>query len=634
MNSEKVLIYDIETATATAQPDGERDTFRVFGCYSYITDEPYLLTDIEKVRRTIDSHDYLVGFNTLQYDNNVLRRCGFDSQIFQIFNPRFRKSDSYFKSKHNIDLLRAIEKRVKIIKVGKDLLDDILIRYDLDSIARTIGLAKGKIPDFDYGLLKKDAWTEEEWSQIREYTLRDIDLTKRLYEWLERYFEGFRDFLSQKDIRKKAYLHSSPSAFAYKALCNELNLEEEYLEDGEEQTYGGGYVAYPAGESFDDTHGDIYLLDFKSLYPHVNIQCNLFCPKDSGWNGNGVFKTDGTYDDKNQGAIEEFLQATYRKREEYKKNDNPREYALKIILNSIYGISSSRRFKHVYRDHTAPDCTALGRQWIMLARKRFREAGYLNIFSDTDSVCLFDSFRDKDRLLKTKDDIIREIKANVPFPSDTFDMGIDAEIANIWFFKGRLKKSEDDDKWMDEDDFENKKKGLLKKNYIYLTKDGDVIVRNLGVRKKSASQLTRRIFWEILVPKIKRERKVRFEKAFFVEAINELLKEDLSLAATRYRVNAFETYKKESQLQAQIARRYGPGIHFLIPNKRFGVGKRKHYCTIGEFRNNGLETKDIDLGNVWRELDYFIEPEAGLFAGLGRLASLIRLWVGERFTGS
>jgi DNA polymerase elongation subunit (family B) len=607
---ERALVYDIECRTADGKPNPSKDELRVFGCYSYATEKYYLLTKVKDVKRIVSYHDCLVGFNNFLYDNMVLKRY-LENELRVSFHKRYSTFQAFFKSKHNIDLSDVFENRVKIIMIGKTLLDDILLRFDLGSISRAIGITeKGeeKVKDFDYSLFHKTVWTAEEKKKVRDYTLRDIVITKRMYEWLEDYFGSFKDFVAKKDVQTKAYLTCSPSVFAYKAICNQLGLEEEYEEVKEEGTYGGGYVAHPAGESFDDRQGDIYLLDFKSLYPHVMLQCNLFSPSSRGWNGNDVFKTTGTYNDTQLGPIEKFLLSTCRKREQYKRTKNPREYALKIVMNSIYGLSSSKRFKHLYRPNTAPDCTALGRQWIQLARRRFREAGYTNIFSDTDSVYALDKHRDKRRFLDVKDKVIKEIKANVPFPSDTFDMEVDDEITNIWFFRGGQKKDEED-KYMDEEDYINKRKGLLKKNYLYLTKQGEAKIKNLGVRKKSASMLARHIFWNVLLLKIKAERRVKFSRTFFDEVINQLLRKNLGLAAIRYNVSAFETYKIQSQLQAQIAKRYGPGIHFLIPNKRYGVGKRKFYCTVGEFKQNKLSLHDIDLENVWQELHYFIEEE-------------------------
>jgi hypothetical protein len=627
-DNDRILIYDIETYTPDGVPDPSKDEIRVLGCYSYETRQYYLLTDPIKIRSTFEYHHYLVGFNNFEYDNMVLSRY-YPGMFAFSYNEEYNRKMAYFKYKINVDLLKIFRTRVGIIKVNRDYFDNILLKYDLDTIARTIGVTArddGKIKGFDYSILKKTRWTDEEWQKISRYTVRDLEITKKMYEWLEEYFESFKDFLDADNVRRKAYLKASPSSFAYKALCRHLGLIEEYEDVKEnEDSYGGGYVAYPAGESFDDSQGDIYLFDFKSLYPHVNIQCNLFSPANKGWNGNGAFKVEGVYNDTLQGEIEEFLQQTYKLREEYKKQGDPREYALKIILNAIYGISSTPKFVHVYREHTASDCTALGRQWIQLARKKFREAGYVNIFSDTDSVCVLDKHRDKKRLMALKDSIVEEIKANVPFPSDTFDMGIDAEIAKIWFFRSKQAKK-DDDEFMDEDDHVNKKKALLKKNYVYLTKEGDLVVKGLAVKKKSASLLSRHIFQEVLVLKIKQERKIKFPREYIRQLVSQLLEENLDLATVRYAVRASESYKKDSQLHAQIAKEHGPGIHFLIPNYQIGVGKEKKYCTVEEFRKHGLSVSDIDLSNVWRELDYFIEEDQLNFLAIHylKLAHFIR----------
>ena len=149
----------------------------------------------------------------------------------------------------------------------------------------------------------------------------------------------------------------------------------------------------------------------------------------------------------------------------------------------------------------------------------------------------------------------------------------------------------------------------MKKNYIYVTTDNKLKVKNLGVRKKSISALGREIFWEYLVPRIKEEGQVKFSKTYFLNLINELLSKDIKKAAIRYQVHAANTYKSKTGIQAQIAEMYGPGIHFLIPNlKNIGVGKGKRYCTIKEFNERELNISHINLQNVWKELTHFIKP--------------------------
>ena len=1007
MNEEKILIYDIETSTPSGSPDASTDVLRYFGAYSYVHKKFYYLTDVRFIREIIKDHDVLVGFNTMQYDNQVLYNNGLEDLIQ-------KNGDNYtFNFKVNIDMYDVFKKRAVIMKIKSGMLGDLLMSYSLDYISKTIGIVdseSGKQKDFDYSILNKESYTEEDKQTIIKYLKRDLEVTKKMYDWLENYFKSFKDFLVEKDIETKKYLTCSTAVFAYKAICKATGILEEYTssENLEHADFGGGYVSYPAGEEFS---GEIYCLDYNSLYPSIMHQCNIYSiakPGNNYWNGNGVFQVTGKYNADTQGKVEKLLKDFYEKRLEFKKNKDAREYSVKIIINcfdkdtqcmtvngikdikdckvgdlvysinpktyqleikpiievtkrkysgvmheykspyynfkitpehklflekknnneysvgqfikskdittgvykipkaiyhssnnkqtiyidelyrnknnleiyirphghartwlykndlksvphkykqnnmmfvfnyadikqkikkltncniycrnkfrtkehlipykynlddfikllgwyisegslyvcqkkqykntvrgqsyrisisqykniheeyynditdclnklnikysktnksftisnsifhniflqfgkgsknlyigklleilnhkqlnilfktmcagdgkskshgyvtssdklkddfcklilllngtfslnkynncwyitynfnknyisarqlgrteyqyndyiynvmvkdnhtllagsnnrfnwigqTTYGILGNEVFKNLSNTTSASDVTLLGRQWVKLARNTFRENGYTIIYTDTDSVYLLDPFSDKDRLLSVKNKIIDTIKANVPFPYEKFDMGIDDEISHIWFFKGKGVVDKDTDIEMDEDDIINKPKNLMKKNYIYLTKSGDIKVKNLGVRKKSSSALTIKIFWDYLVPKIKEEKKVIFPKSWFVQIISELLANDLGLAAKRFKVLKPESYKLDSQLQAQIARAYGPGIHFLIPNKRLGVGIGKKYCTISEFNNAGLKQSDIDLAPVWKELDYFIE---------------------------
>jgi len=593
-----ILIFDIETATVDSRPNPEKDKLRVFGCYSYLTNKYYQVTSKEQIKKIISKHKYIVGFNHIQYDNQVLYNNGFKDMI-----NKNEYGDCRWKGKIDIDLMDIFKKRAGIMKTKKGMLGDLLMSFSLDYITKTLDLVdekEGKIKDFDYSILRKETWSQEEAQLIKEYLQRDLEITKKLYDWVEEYFDGFKDFLIDNDVENKSYLTSAISVFTYKAICKELNLKEEYQKDIPSESYGGGYVAYPAGESFE---GNIVCYDFNSLYPHIFAQCNLYSPMPGGWSGNGKFKTKGQYSNTEMGTIEKLLMKFYSLRKEYKKNKDPREYGIKIVINTAYGLSGNSSFKHLYNATTASDCTSIARQWTMLARKMFNDAGYNIVYTDTDSIYFDIGQTSMEEVNKVKDKIIKEIKDNVPFPQDTFDLGLDYEITNMWFFKGKNKQTEDE--YSDELDFINKPFGLMKKNYIFLTKDNEIVVKNLGVRKKSTSALTRKIFWDYIVPKIKTEKKVRFSKTYYRNLINKLLDEDLKIATVRYTCKNSKEYKNASQLQAQIANKYGAGIHFLIPNNKIGIGKGKKYCTIEEYKDRGMQLNDIDLTNVYRELEYF-----------------------------
>jgi len=354
------------------------------------------------------------------------------------------------------------------------------------------------------------------------------------------------------------------------------------------------------------------ILTHNSLYPHIMIQANLYGRQkvidNRPTHKNNKWSTEGKYYSDKLSGVGQLLHKWYQDRLVLKKEKDRREYTIKIIINAIYGILNNAHYERVYDKVAGGDCTRLGRQWTRYARKVYKEAGYKVVYTDTDSVYVIDTFDDKVKLLEIRDKIVNDIKSDVPFPKDTFDMGIDDEIKYMFFFKGKHIDDKESDKEMDEDDFINKPLGYMKKNYIYVTKDSRVVIKNLGIKKKSNSQLSRKIFWEHLVPEIKTG-KIKFSRTMIKNLIQQLLEKDLSLAAMRKSVGEFSDYEHTSpnSMPAQISKRYGAGIHFLIPNNRgIGAGKGKKLCTMEEFKEHNMRLDNIDLDNVWRELNYFI----------------------------
>jgi len=465
-----VLVYDIETRVY-GKPNPEKDLLKIFGCYSYKTGKYYLLTTKEQIQKIIDAHKFLVGFNNEHYDNPVITRFGVS-----------------LKYKSIIDLRKIFIQRASSMKVKGGLLSNLLMEFSLDYITKTLGLVdekEGKIK-INYDMFMKDTWTAEELQEISKYTKRDVEITKKLYEYIEEYFTSFKDFLRQDANMKKIYLTAGIAKFSYKAICKAMGWEERYGEiTGKEDKISGGYVAYPAGEYFE---GNIYCLDFNSLYPHIMIQCNLYGRKKEGviddkptWAGGGKWETQGVYYADEISGVGKLLKKWYADRVKYKEQGDRREYTIKIIINTIYGILDNAYYTLVYDSVAGGDCTRIGRQWTKYARKKYREAGYKVIYTDTDSVYIIDPHKDKERMLKVRDEIINDIKLTVPFPQETFDMGIDDEIKYMYFFKGKTKDDKVTDDEMDEDDFLYKPLGLLKKNYIYVTKEGQVKLKHLGI---------------------------------------------------------------------------------------------------------------------------------------------------------
>lgn len=598
-----ILIYDIECATNGASvKDIEKHQMRFFGAYSYRTNEYYVIpfTEREQIQALINTHKFLVGFNTNNYDNPILIQEGY-----------------YMPYKIFIDTYKVIETRQNLIVINGIILAYLLRSLSLNGITKMIGLSSDteEKKEIDYKLFNQLEWTAGELKEIKEYTIRDIELTKKLFEWIYTEFDNWKHYLSSEDAKRLRHLYCSPSVYAYKVLAYRAGIKEEYENIDRDDEGDGGYVAYPASEK---VVGDVYCFDFTSLYPHIMIQCNLYGrnKNNNGWNGNGKFKIDGYYNTEEMAKIGKIIYEIYLERKRLKNEKNPREYALKIVMNTCYGLLRNPVFKNLYDKIAGNDCCLLGQQFIKLARQRFKDAGYFVFYTDTDSVYLQDPFKDKEKILAIRDEIVKEIKQNIPFPADTFNMNIDYEIDMIHFFPGGHPKEEHE---LEEDDIQNQKLGLMKKNYLFVYKteingqiEKKLFIKNLGIVKRSNTQLSKNIFWKKMVPAIIETNNCKFSNEQINNWIEEYLKEDIKLLAKRMSVQSLSSYKNNSSLQVQAYNyipkgqdeKLGDGIHYFIPNKKMGIGKGTKYCTIDEYFKF-LTYNDLHLKTVMRELKYF-----------------------------
>ena len=179
MIPKETLVYDIESKTNGSGPgDVKKHKLRFFAAYSYLTNEYHFIDyrERDKIQQIINKHKYLVGFNNLYYDNQILIKDGFS-----------------LKYKLCIDLLKGIMERDKHIKFKDSILAYHLDNYTLDTITRTLGLDVdgGKVTNFDYKLFDKDDMSDDEYDTCKFYTIQDIKITVKLWEW---YFYLFNEW--------------------------------------------------------------------------------------------------------------------------------------------------------------------------------------------------------------------------------------------------------------------------------------------------------------------------------------------------------------------------------------------------------------------------------------------------------
>ncbi len=142
----------------------------------------------------------------------------------------------------------------------------------------------------------------------------------------------------------------------------------------------------------------VIVLDFKSMYPSTIIANNIcfttISPKGTIVSPIGVRFLDKSV---RKGILPDILEDLMKRRDETKrlmreaKDEEERRYynglqnAIKILMNSFYGVFASSFYRFTNKNIGA-SITAFARENIKTVIKRLEEKGYKVIYSDTDSV--------------------------------------------------------------------------------------------------------------------------------------------------------------------------------------------------------------------------------------------------------
>lgn len=625
---EKILVLDIEADSL----DTENADVKVVGIWDNQSNKIRYIwkKDLDVLRRAIKKADFVVTFNGDRYDFPVLMNDK---------NKLFKYESTY--SRKHIDMYPIIKERAPLFK--KKFTDG----YGLDAVCQTLDIGE-KVPDFDYSILQKDTFTPEEKREIEEYLHQDIVLSRDLYLFLEEFFEAFKEFLPEHSIKKKHYITVTTGSLAYKVVCHMAGLKEKYRDKtGEDDAYKGGDVLGPYRA---DARGEIRCVDYTSAYPHAYMQANLYthcmyrkdgtCPHGAKNPEGCTFRyTGGTTRDGKElrlhgayctyggmGVIERVIQKLFimrldakRELKQLKLIDNPSketldriayldkyQQSLKIVINTIYGISGSEAFVQVYDIDTAQDCTKICRFNLNYMHWRLKEEGYILLYGDTDSAYIlipFDGIPTEEerseinaRLQSILQSIKNDLKEIFPFPQDTFDIDIEDEITYAQYFTDGAG-------------------GFKKKKYILLQRNGKVQVKGLQVIRSDSSLLARAVWNERVIDHIKTEKNAIVPMAQIDHWISEMIDEDITRVAIEFKVKPVEQYKNPNQIQAQISAKLGEGRHFLVRSKgHYGIGKNVKYVTLDEAKEMSLDM--IDVSRAYSDLSDLVQNTQEDFTAL------------------
>lgn len=347
--------------------------------YSY-DDEKSLLSSFVARVCELDP-DIISGWNPIDFDLKVLERrmkahsipfaIGRDDEVLRlrIVNDFFRESSAVLSG-------RIVFDAISILKQTFQSFPD----YKLDTVAEKVLNEKKTVLEDGFW----DNFTEivrDSPHRVAEYNLRDSLLVqrilrkKKLIELMQK-----KSMLTGMQLdRVKGSVASLDSLYIREARARGIVCPNASFADREERIKGA-YVMEPRPGIYDN----VVVLDFKSLYPSIirtyNIDPFSFDP------GGSIIAPNNARFRNEPGILPEIIEKLAEEREKAKSdNDSVKSYAIKIIMNSFYGVlaNPSCRF---YSRELGNAITSFARQAIKETADIIKKKGYDVLYGDTDSV--------------------------------------------------------------------------------------------------------------------------------------------------------------------------------------------------------------------------------------------------------
>lgn len=361
---------------------------------------------IEELNKELNDCDMIVTYNGDNFD-------------FSYTKIRAKKNNTEFKINENeIRIIRnGLDNAAKIS--GVQHIDSFgiikfmertgainTVKLDIETVSEKVfGIKKEKV----FPLEINEAYESKDCEKIErvvDYNLKDSETALRIAQEFLPLFVEISKLTSQTlfDTTRNSTSQMVEDLLIKESHLRKIIAPNKPREDAVKQRtmnpIKGAYVKEPTA----GLHENIAVLDFASLYPSIIISHNispdtLNCEHEECKKQNT--NPDGTWFClKKKGLFPEILETMIKKRlvlkKEYKEKKKngvedkglyAKQWALKIVLNSVYGYLAYPRARWYSRE-CASATTALGREYIQKTLKEAEDAGYQTLYSDTDSIFL------------------------------------------------------------------------------------------------------------------------------------------------------------------------------------------------------------------------------------------------------
>lgn len=422
----KIMSFDIESYNPEGDPRAEKDpiimlsivdnqglekvlTWKDFSSdFDYVEvveDEKALLERFVEIIKEED-FDVITGYNTDLFDFPYI-----DERADQLgVRLEIGRDDSEIKSRRRrFETVTRVPGRPHLdVYAIVDFLSKIgairLIDYTLENVYEHM-LNRSK-PDIEHTEIPV-AWEEggNKGRRLLEYSLSDseaaLELTLELLPLISELSKTVKQSLF--DVSRMTPGQLVEWLLVYNAhkideLVPARPVGKKY-QKRQRESYIGGYVKEPEK----GLHEDLVVFDFRSLYPTIIVTHNidpatLDCDCCSSEEAVNVPNLDYHFCQNKRGFIPEILEDLIKDRAKLKeemedleegsrryKSVNNRQWALKIIANSFYGMLGYPRARW-YSKGCAESVTSFGRYYIKNTIELAEDEGFNVVYGDTDSL--------------------------------------------------------------------------------------------------------------------------------------------------------------------------------------------------------------------------------------------------------
>jgi len=146
----------------------------------------------------------------------------------------------------------------------------------------------------------------------------------------------------------------------------------------------GGHVLEPVA----GLHGNVWVFDFRSLYPSVIRTFNIdpLSYVESPAPQADLIETPGGAFRREPAILPRLLDDLFPRREAARQvGDEVASHAIKILMNSFYGVLGTPACRF-YNPALANSITGMGREVLLWSKRWFEAAGFVVLYGDTDSL--------------------------------------------------------------------------------------------------------------------------------------------------------------------------------------------------------------------------------------------------------